>query len=729
MSFIKELKRRNVFKVGVAYIVVAWLIIQVADIAISNIGAPGWVFQIVLMMLGIGLPIILLFAWAFEMTPEGLKRESEVDRSRSITPQTGRRLNFAIIGVLLLALGYFSYDKFILSAGRANGEAETAANVAEDKAAAEASIQAALERSIAVLPLANRSAREEDQYFADGMHDDLLTQLAKIASLKVISRTSVMRYRDTELSIPEIAAQLGVNSILEGGVQRSGDQIRVNMQLIEAKTDQHLWAETYDRQMTAENLFAIQSAITRQITDALRANLTTAEAERIDERPTDNLEALQEYMKGQQLLALRTVPAIEEGKLHFEQAIELDPKFAVALTGLANAYHLLYEYASWSETESLDLAMGLLDQALELSPDLGEAFMVRGEIYRHRDELDLAVLDFERAVELIPGNAAVYHWFSFVRAAQNERDEALALLQRAHALDPMSRVIHINYAMAPFFKGRDEEALVELGRVKQLHPEYPAIYTYEAWLYWAHGNPVDTLKAGLKATELDPQSTRGIGLCYNYINLDAEESALDCISNSNNLQPFDKAYIRILLHLIKGKREMAQAVLDLTRDMEGEAEDKADAALAVGDFALARTGLEQDHLEFFAGTAPIVVASDDLHNAVNVALVLQRNGDTERATDLLNAVLETISPFKRNRGANAFGYLDVSVYAMLGQTEKALTALEECADLEYLSNWQGLKFLPHYDSIRADPRFSSALSRLSAAARAERERAMLEGLL
>ncbi|MFC1777438.1 adenylyl cyclase, partial [Pseudomonadota bacterium] len=189
MSFFNELKRRNVFKVGAAYIVVSWLIIQVVDVVINNIGAPDWVFQVILLVLSIGLPVILLFAWAFEMTPEGLKRETEVDRSQSITPQTGRKLNSMITGILVLALGYFVLDKFVLAPQRTTSTVEPSLSTAANS---ELETPADVERSIAVLPLANRSAREEDQYFADGMHDDLLTQLAKIASLKVISRTSVM---------------------------------------------------------------------------------------------------------------------------------------------------------------------------------------------------------------------------------------------------------------------------------------------------------------------------------------------------------------------------------------------------------------------------------------------------------------------------------------------------------------------------------------------------------
>jgi len=725
LSFFNELKRRNVFKVGIAYIVVSWLIIQVADIVISNIGAPHWVFLVILLLLGISLPVVLLFAWAFEMTPEGLKREREVERSESITPQTGRKLNSMIIGVLVLALGYFAIDKFVLSPGHTTGPDVTVSNQVN----AGTSDLAEQEISIAVLPLANRSAREEDQYFTDGMHDDLLTQLAKVASLRVISRTSVMRYRDTELSIPEIAGQLGVNAILEGGIQRSGDQIRINVQLIDTKTDEHMWAETYNRQMTAENLFAIQSEITRQIIDSLKATLTTEEAARIDERPTDSLAAFQEYMKGQQLLALRTVTSIEGGKLHFERAIELDPVFAEAMIGLANAYHLLYEYAGWQQADSLDKAMDLLSRALELSPDLGEAYMVRGEIYRHKKDLDAAELSFERALDLIPGSATAHHWYSFVREAQNKQDESFALMRRAHELDPMSRVIHVGYAMQPFYTGRDEEALAELEKVKLLHPEYPAVYAQEAWIYWAEGNPVETLRANLKSTELDQASTRAGWDCYSYVNLNAEESALDCITKDKSPRPMGRIFVRILLHLINGNRDMALAVLDSTQDMEDDNGLKATAALIAGRFELARHGYESDHSEWFSGSTPIKLKPYEIDDAIDIALILQSSGENDRATTLLNAALESMMPFQRNRGAQAFGFSDVSAYALLGQSEQALTALEDCVELSYLTGWQGLKFLPHYDSIRGDPRFSAALSRISTAAENERRRAVSEGLL
>jgi TolB-like protein len=245
MQLFKDLQRRNVFRVGLAYIVSSWLLIQVADLVLENIGAPDWVMQTIMLLLALGFPVVLFFAWAFEVTPEGIKRESEVDRSVSATHVTGRRLDRAILAVLAVALGYFIWESRFSDRDRGRvdpapvqsaGQAEPAAADAETpvgRAAADS-------RSIAVLPFENRSRLEDDTFFSEGIHDELLTNLARIGSLRVISRTSVMRYQDTLLSIPEIARELGVATVLEGAVQRAGDTVRINVQLIDAQTDEHL---------------------------------------------------------------------------------------------------------------------------------------------------------------------------------------------------------------------------------------------------------------------------------------------------------------------------------------------------------------------------------------------------------------------------------------------------------------------------------------------------------
>lgn len=355
--------------------------------------------------------------------------------------------------------------------------------------------------------------------------------------------------------------------------------------------------------------------------------------------------------------------------------------------------------------------------------------MVRGEIYRHKNDLDASEHNFERAMELIPGNASLYHWYSFVKSAQNRPDEAYALLERAHTLDPMSRVIHLAYAMHPFFEGRDDETIAELERVKALHPEYPATYESYSWIYWAQGNSVEELRANLKSNELDPQNIRDGGLCYSYINLDAEESALDCVTKTKISKPMEKAYIRIFLHLIRGNRDMAKAVFDSMADLEGDPKYRSYAAMLLGEFEVARSGFEQKYPGWFLDVAPDNLSAWELYDAIDVALVLQKNGRQEQATNLLNLALDKMAHLQRNHGAGAIGFKDVAAYALLGQREQALAALEECAELEYLSDWQELKLMPQYDSIRDDPRFSAALARLSAAAERAHSRAVSEGLL
>ncbi len=241
-----ELKRRNVFRVGLAYAIVAWLLVEVASVVLPTFKAPEWVMQVFTFLVILGFPLALIFAWAFELTPEGIKREAEVDRAESITHVTGRKLDFAIIGLLVIAVVYFAVDKFVLQ-----GETEQASVVRE--------------KSIAVLPFENLSQDATNEPFTIGIHDDILTQISKISALKVISRTSVMEYSDTTKNLKTIGAELGVATVLEGGVQRAGDRVRINVQLIDAATDEHLWADTYDRRLTAANIFAIQTEIATAI--------------------------------------------------------------------------------------------------------------------------------------------------------------------------------------------------------------------------------------------------------------------------------------------------------------------------------------------------------------------------------------------------------------------------------------------------------------------------------
>ena len=329
MSFIAELKRRNVFRVGAAYAIIAWVLVEVAHTAFPTLQLPDWTITLVTVLLVMGFPIALVIAWAFELTPDGIKRESAVDPAESITHHTGRKLDFIIIGVLAVAVVYLVVDKFVVEA-----EPKSAEVAAEQIPAAETATR---EQSIAVLPFANRSVEAADAFFVDGIHDDILTHISKIRSLKVISRTSMMEYRDTTKNLKTIGRELGVTTVLEGGVQRAGDHVRINVQLIDAETDDHLWADIYDRKLTTANIFAIQTEIAKVIAAALQATLSPEEQDRLETLPTESLAAYEAYIRAKQYLAQEQLAAMAEAIVYFQQAIGLDPSFALAYVGWQKA--------------------------------------------------------------------------------------------------------------------------------------------------------------------------------------------------------------------------------------------------------------------------------------------------------------------------------------------------------------------------------------------------------
>src|SRR5713101_100780 len=315
-SFFAELKRRNVIRVAGLYLVGAWLVVQVAGTVLPMFGAPSWALRALIVTLALGFIPAVIFSWVFQLTPEGLKREEDVAPEHSITPQTGRRMDRMIIVVLVLALGYFAFDKFALTPRR---EAALLASAAPNES--RSVINA---KSIAVLPFENRSRDPDNSYFADGIQDEILTRLAKIADLKVISRTSTQHYKSAPENLREIASQLGVAHIVEGSVQKSGDSVRVNVQLIKAANDSHLWADTFDRKLT--DIFSVESEVARAIADQLRVHLTGREEQVIAARPTDNPDAYDAYLRGlaYTLKGANTLASSLGAQKYLREAVRLD---------------------------------------------------------------------------------------------------------------------------------------------------------------------------------------------------------------------------------------------------------------------------------------------------------------------------------------------------------------------------------------------------------------------
>jgi len=320
MSLIAELKRRNVFRVGVAYAIVAWLLVEVASVFLPALRLPEWTLTFLVVVILAGFPLALVLAWAFELTPEGIKREAEVDRTDSTTHVTGRKLDFTIIGLLAIAVVYFAVDKFVLEV-----ESE------ESPGGSPPSI-----RSLAVLPLENLSGRKDQEYFTIGMTEAVISQLAKIASLSVVSRTSVMQYTGVRMPMAEIASKLGVDAVIEGSVLRAGDVVRITVQLIDARNDRHLWAESYERDL--RDVLALQSEVARAIAREIQLVLSPTDRERLDITRPVNPEAYDAFLKGSyfqnQRGALNHVRAVE----FLERAVALDPEYAPAWAALAYGY-------------------------------------------------------------------------------------------------------------------------------------------------------------------------------------------------------------------------------------------------------------------------------------------------------------------------------------------------------------------------------------------------------
>ena len=430
MSFFSELKRRNVFKVGVAYAVATWLLLQIVDLVLENIQAPDWIMQVFMLAMAVGFPIAIIIAWAFEVTPDGVKLQRDVDRSQSITPQTGQHLNRGIIMILVVAVLFLISDRFRNNVS--NEPENTAINTESltESAAEESNV------SIAVLPFRDMSAAQDQAYFGEGIAEELLNALVKVDGLDVASRTSAFTIVNENLDIPAMAAKLGVAHILEGSIRTSGQQVRVTAQLIEVSKDIHLWSETYDGSL--DDIFKIQDEITAKITAALKVQLVDAEPVSFAQRLTGNAEAYQLYLQGRHLWRQRNAPALHEAIRLFNLAVELDPQFHQAWSNLAVAYLNLGDYDS-SFTSEQGFARGLpaAEKALAIDPKSTEAMIIKADYKLFHCDISGSADLYEQAIAINPEDPTAHHWYAIVLFSAGRMDDALEQIQVAGRIDPM----------------------------------------------------------------------------------------------------------------------------------------------------------------------------------------------------------------------------------------------------------------------------------------------------
>jgi TolB-like protein/Flp pilus assembly protein TadD len=470
MNLFSELKRRNVYRVAVAYAVVGWLIAQIATQIFPFLEIPNWVVRLVIVLIAIGFPIALVIAWAFEATPEGIKRTEVADAMPAVA---GQKKHVWIYVVVIGAA--ISVALFFL--GRYSGANATPRSASDDlRRDKQSEAPAGSAKSIAVLPFDNLSRDPDNAFFAEGVQDEILTRLAKIADLKVIARTSTQKFKSVPADLREVAKQLDVANILEGSVQKVNDQVRVNVQLINALTNAHLWAEIYDRKLT--DIFAVESDIAKTIADTLQAKLTGAEKQMMASQPTTDTTAYELYHKGRSLWGKRTGDNIPKAIAFFEQAIARDPNYALAYAGLASAYILSPFYTGADRREAGSKAKEAALKALRLDPNLAEAHAALGKVLFF-SEIDLsgATREYKRAIELKPNDADAHHWFSNDSlAALGQFEEAIAEGKRSVELDPLSIVINADLGETFFYARRFDESVAQLRKTLEIDPT--SFYTH-----------------------------------------------------------------------------------------------------------------------------------------------------------------------------------------------------------------------------------------------------------
>jgi TolB-like protein/cytochrome c-type biogenesis protein CcmH/NrfG len=516
LSLFNELNRRNVIKVSIAYLVIAWLVMQVADVILNNVDAPNWVFHVILLLLGIGFIFAIIFAWVFELTPDGLKREHEVDIDRSITRRTGRKLDYVIIGVLVVGLSYFAYDKFVLSAVQETAPIEKI-SLSGDKQAETQKAVIGADKSIAILPFVNMSDDASNEYFSDGLSEELLNLLAKVPELRVAARTSSFSFKGKDLKISEIARELNVSHILEGSVRKSGDQVRITAQLIKADHGFHLWSESYNR--TLDDIFAVQDEIASEVSKALQVTLLGRTRSKAEINP----EAYSLYLKGMYFLNQGSREFGENAIQELQRAIELEPEFAGAWQILAFVYYQQIRARVISHEEGHALAMDAINRAMNLDPNQGVIWGTYGFLKKNLDwDWEEAQQALSRAYELEPGSNLVRIWRASTAQTLGRLDEALDYYELALATDPLNLSAYSSVGICNRKVGRFDVAITIFEQQIELRPRYHWAYFNIGKAYLFKGDA----ETALAQIEKNPSNVyREVGLVLAYTTLGREEEA------------------------------------------------------------------------------------------------------------------------------------------------------------------------------------------------------------
>ena len=671
-NFFAELQRRNVYRVAVAYGVVSWLLTQIATQVFPFFDIPSWATRLVVVGLLLGFPIALVFAWIFELTPEGIKRTDEIDPRHSLLRRTGRKLDFIIIGILLVVIAFFAVNSF----------RPRRAPVLVD----------GLAKSVAVLPFENLSADPQNAFFASGVQDEILLNLSKVADLKVISRTSVMQYKaGAERSMQDIAKELGVSHILEGSVERDGSRVRLRAQLIDARTDSHIWAEQYDRDVA--DVFAIQTEIAKAIVDQLEAKLSPTEKAAIEKPPTTDLVAYDKYLRAEELFADTSDPVHAREKLPraarlLDEAVARDPKFLQAWCLLSRVHGAAYFRGHDPTPARLQMARDAVHQALRLQPDAGEAHLAFAIFYyngfrnyqKAREELAIAR-------RTLPNNPEVFTYSGFVDRREGRWEEATRNLERALERDPRNFFTMQQLALTYQPQRRYADTLRTYDRALAIEPEDPNTLILRAQVAMDERADIEPYRAALaNLLARDPSIGRDIDIPLYSLCERTDAAAARVLKNfpaegvANNGVNYPHAYWEgVIARWQRDDARSHRAFLLARKEVQALIDTQPQFAAALSLLGLIDAGL---------GRKPEAIA------------------EGERACQLL--------PVSRDAVDGAVLAINLAqIYAWTGEIDRALNQIATVERAPNTLTYGLLRLQPVWDPLRSDPRFEKLVAALA----------------